>query len=475
MIHLLVAVPLLVLPSLAHAQGTNGAQAPVLQAPSRSWNPQEVLKTETFVRPPANVERMIMAPRTDISFTSPSPDGAWFLRTSGADRGDIMAYGKPHIYLAGVIVDTKANRARSLTTSTRRGLTVMNPTTGVTRTIGTPAGASISSPVWSPNGLRVAYIANFDDASYVYVASVASGKSARAANVPLLATIVTGIRFTADGRTIVAVVLPEGRSAAPVRGVNGVADGPQVRLTGGRALPQPVHFSLLEDAYDKTRLRYYTTGQLALIDVAGKGVRRIGGPRMIRAVEPSPDATHFLVTAMTEPFSYLVPAASFGSVQELWNASGARIATISTTPLRESGRGDDGGGSVGGSTSADTGKRNVAWNPAGAGLVYFESVFAPQTGSTRQTGARAGARAQPTSVKYVSWLPPFSATDTRTIHEGGAAFNTVMYSDDNSVMFVADSGTIVAIRVADRSKRFTLPARVSFASAGGFGGGGAAA
>lgn len=472
MIRCAVAFTLLASPALAGAQSTNASQPP-----SSGWNPQEVLRAETFVRPPANVERMIMAPRTDISFTSPSPDGAWFLRTSGADRGDIMAYGKPHIYLAGVVVDTRANRARSLTTSTRRGLTVVNPATGTTRTLATPAGATVSSPVWSPNGARVAYIANFDDASYVYVADVASGKSARAGNVPLLATLVTGIRFTADGRSIVAVVVPDGRSAAPVRGVNGVADGPQVRLTGGRAVPQPVHFSLLEDAFDKTRLRYYTTGQLALIDAAGKGVRRIGAPRMIRAVEPSPDATLFLVTAMTEPFSYLVPAASFGSVQELWNASGAKVATIATTPLREAGRGDDGGGFGGGPTASDTGKRNVAWHPAGRGLVYFESVFGAPAAAARPAGSRTAARPQPTSVKYVNWLPPFGAADTRTIHQGGAAFSSVMYSDDASVMFVSDSGAITALQAADPSRRFTLPRGVTFAAAGGFGvgGGGAAA
>ena len=145
MVRYAVAFTLLSWPALAGAQSSNAAQG-AAQAPG-SWNPQEVLRTETFVRPPANVERMIMTPRTDISFTSPSPDGAWFLRTSGADRGDIMAYGKPHIYLAGLVVDTKANRSRALTTSTRRGLTVMNPATGVTRTITTPAGASISSPV----------------------------------------------------------------------------------------------------------------------------------------------------------------------------------------------------------------------------------------------------------------------------------------------------------------------------------------
>lgn len=455
--------------SPVHAQN---AAAPAQSAPAQnasSWNPQEVLRTETFVKPPADVERMIMAPRTDISFNVPSPDGSWFLRSGGADRGDIMAYGKPHIYLAGVVIDTKANRARSLTTSTRRGLTLCNPVTGATRAISTPAGASISSPVWSPSGSRIAYIANFEDASYVYTADAATGKSTRAAAVPLLATLVPTVRFTADGRSIVAVVVPEGRAAAPVRGVNGVADGPQVRLTGGRAVPQPVHFSLLEDSFDKTRLRYYTTGQLALIDAGGKGVRRIGAPRMIRAIEPSPDASAFIVTSMTEPFSYLVPASAFGSVQELWSANGTLIATLGTTPLREGAQGDDGGGFARGPAATDTGKRSIAWNPAGPGLVYLQSVFAAP-GAGARPAVRAGARPQPTSVRYVNWLPPYGAGDTKTLYEGGAALGSILHSADGSTMFVADSGAVTAVRVSD-AKRYKLPRGVTIA-AGGFGGGG---
>src|SRR5919112_1657747 len=67
------------------------------------------------------------AARTDISFTTPSPDRKWFLRTPAADRGSIEDYGKPHIYLGGVQVDTRANRARSLTTSTRNGIVLVDP------------------------------------------------------------------------------------------------------------------------------------------------------------------------------------------------------------------------------------------------------------------------------------------------------------------------------------------------------------
>ena len=308
--------------------GASPASAQSGSAPA--WNAQEILRTERFVKPPANLERMIMTPRVDISFTNPSPDRSWFLRTTGADRGDIRAYGKSHIWLGGLQVDTRANRARSVTTSTETGITLVNPRTGASKVLEVPKGATITSPIWSPTGTQVAYIANFDDASYVYVADVASGKSTQLSKAALNATLVTGIDYAADGKQIIATLVPDGRGPAPTHGDGNIEDGPQVRLTESKAVPQPLHFSLLQDPHDKALVKYYTTSQLASIDVKSKAVRKIGEPRMIRAVDASPDGAHFRVTIMTEPFSYLVPVNSFGSVQELWDATGKVVATLAT-------------------------------------------------------------------------------------------------------------------------------------------------
>jgi hypothetical protein len=260
-------------------------------ATTSGWNPQQVLRTETYVKPPADVERIIMAPRVDISFTTPSPDRKWFLRAPGMDRGDIEDYGKPHIILGGVQIDTKANRARSLTTSTKTGLTLVDPRTQATKTIETPKGASISAQTWSPNGAQVAYIANFDDASHIFVGDVASGKSVQVTKTPLLATLVTEIDWTPDGKSIVTVLVPDGRGPAPTHGKNGVEDGPSVRLTESRAIPQVIHPSLLEDPHDKAMLKYYTTGQLALIDVKSKTAKKLGEPAMIRTWTFRPTAS----------------------------------------------------------------------------------------------------------------------------------------------------------------------------------------
>src|SRR5688572_18018265 len=267
---------------------TNGAR--------QDWDPQAILRAEGFVKPPADVERIIMAPRTDISFSTSSPDRRWFLRATGNDRGDIANYGKPHLILGGLQIDTRAARARSMTTSNRTGLTLIDPRTGATKTLETPRGASISSQVWSPNGAQVAYIANFDAASHLFVADVASGKSTQITKTPLLATLVTTIDWTADGRNIVTVLVPEGRGAPPTHGTNDIEDGPSVRLTDSRVIPTVMHPSLLQDQHDKALLKYHTTGQLVAIDVKSKAVRKIGAPAMVRSVDPSPDGQHVRVS-----------------------------------------------------------------------------------------------------------------------------------------------------------------------------------
>ncbi|MEP6780720.1 MAG: prolyl oligopeptidase family serine peptidase [Gemmatimonadaceae bacterium] len=465
-------------------------------AGANTWNPQEILKTETFVKPPADVERMIMAPRTDISFTMPNADRSWFLRGVGDDRGDIMAYGKPHLYLGGLQVDTKANRARSLTTSTRHSLVLINSTSGATRNIETPKGATISAQVWSPTGTQIAYIANFDDASYPYVADAATGKSVQVSKVPLLATLNTELDWTADGKSLVTVIVPAGRGAEPLNGINGVDDGPQVRLTNSRAIPQAVHASLLATPHDKALLKFYTTGQLAIIDVKAKTIRKIGTPRMIRSVDLSPDAQNFRVTVMTEPFSYLVPVSTFGSVQELWDATGKNIATLSTTGLRDGEVGDGDAPPAGGrgaqASPSDTGKRNVQWNPVGQGLVFLQSVFngaasndgaaaapAGRGGRAGAAGGRGGAAGRggnaaaartPTSVRYMNWVAPFGASDMKVIYEGGPQLSNVAYSADGKTMFVSDSGSVIAMHTADMSKRYSLGRVVTLPGAGGFGG-----
>ena len=342
-------IAVIALPLGAQQSGPTDQEALARVAAAR-----ELLAKESYVVPPPEIAKLVTAPRhLNVSLTQPSPDRRHFLKEQSEGLPSVSAFGKPHLYFAGLQVDPAANRNRSLTTRGAAGLELIDALTGESTTIEIPRGATVSSPSWSPDGKLIAYIANFENASYLYVADVATRKSQQLARTPLLATLVTSVDWTADGKSVVAVLIPEPRKPEPKRPA--VATGPRVRLwLDGAKAPHRNYWSLLEEPFDMELMEWYVTGQLALVDVKTKAVRKIGAPAMIQAVDVSPDGKFFRVTTMQKPFSYVVQYTSFGSNEEIWDLDGKVLATIAKRPLREvpdttgGGLGGRGGGGEGG-------------------------------------------------------------------------------------------------------------------------------
>src|SRR6185437_7442914 len=93
--------------------------------------------------------------------------------------------------------------------------------------IETPKGAVVNGAVWSPDSKSLAYIASFDASTQIYVADVATGKSVQITTKPMLATRVTTIDWTSDGKGIATVLIPDNRGPEPKEPA--VATGPLIR------------------------------------------------------------------------------------------------------------------------------------------------------------------------------------------------------------------------------------------------------
>ncbi|MEP6836281.1 MAG: hypothetical protein ABJB74_23025, partial [Gemmatimonas sp.] len=304
------------------------------QNATNSWSPKEVLALETYAKPPADIERLVSAPRqNNISLSNQSPDRKYFLKLQSEGLPSVQAFGKPHIYFAGLQVDAKANRARTLTTRGSAGLSIIDASTGKARDLDVPKGATVTGPVWSPTGSALAYIANFDTYSAVYVADLVTGKSRRVGTANLLATLVTSLDWTMDGTRIMAVVIPTPRAPEPVRPA--IETGPQVRMTMGKKISTRNYASLLMDPFDKAQMEYYVTGQLAMLDIKTGIATKVGAPAMINAADMAPDGKAFRVTVLQKPFSYIVPMTNFAQVEEIWNTSGKKVVELSKRALGE--------------------------------------------------------------------------------------------------------------------------------------------
>lgn len=407
----------------------------VLPAAAQNGKTPEEFTKEAWLTPPANIAEEVLAPRhLNVSLSNPSPNRKFFLQQQSEGMPSMAAFAKPHVFLGGLQVDLKANRVRSLTTRGAAGLAVISAETGRTVEIAPPAGATISNAQWSPDGTQVAFFANFDDATHIYIADAATGRSRRLTKTPVLATLMSSFEWTGDGKTIMVMMIPDNRGAMPVKPA--VPTEPMVRFSEGVKNPNRTFASLLETPYDMALLEYFATGQLVAIDAKSGAVRKIGRPAMVQSVDASPDGKYVRVTTTTKPFSYIVPVNNFGGTEEIWSVDGALNVQLSARELRD-GTPEDSAAR----NRAQVEKRDLAWAPDGNGLIYLQQEPAP-----RRTEAQAdqpqeeGNRSQQARRKdrVYRWLPPFDANSAKPIYESDARITSAVFSDDMQTLFVAE-------------------------------------
>ena len=450
-----------------------------------SWA-DEILKQETYATPPAELADAVLAPRyQNVTLSNASPDKKWFLDEIGDGPVLMKTFSKPFHELGGVFIDFKANRSRALTIRNNVGIQLISATDGSKKSIQVPAGLRVSNAAWSPDGTSIAYLGHSEDATHIYIADVATGKSRQLTKTPVLATLVSSFEFTEGGKQIAAVLIPDGRAAMPPAPTAPV--GPTVKLADSDKNRLRTFPSLMSTPYEKDLLKWHATGQVALIDVAKGTIRKIGQPTMIRSIDVAPDAKYARVTRMVEPFSYDVPVNNFGSIEEVWDIDGKVLAKLNDRPINLGVQDDTQpppdptaapGGGRGGQQN-QTGKRELAWRADGQGLTYLEQEPAPETPAggrgPRGGGAAAadaqddpparggrggGQQAQQRPDRLYQWLAPFNDSSKKVVFENNTRMTGARFSPDMKVLFFterAGQNTIdTAVYLAEPAKKYTV-------------------
>jgi hypothetical protein len=425
---------------------------------------------ETFLTPPQEIADAILAPRhLNVTLGNPSPDRTHFLRQQSEGLPSMASFAKPFYRLGGMQIDWRANRSRQFTVRGGEGFDLIDWKTGAVTSIQVPQGTSVSSARWSPDGSRVAFFGHSETATHIFVADKANGRSRQVTRTPVLATAWTSFEWTPDSRSVVTVLLPPNRANPPAKPE--VPPGPQVRVTTSDENSLRTYPDLLEDPWEQELLQYYTTGQLAIVDVQSRATRNLGAPAMIQSAEVSPDGSTLRVTTMRKPFSYIVPVSQFGNAQELWSVeNGSILAQIAEQRLR------DGAPVDSSARNGDPEKRNIAWRPDGQGLSFLQQEPRQPGDSARAddtTSTEGNANRSRRKDRVMQWLPPYDDNSVRVVYESDNRLSNVRYSADAQILFLTEqqgqNRHEYAVFVSDPSTRHTISrGRVI---GGGFGGG----
>ncbi|MDR3690375.1 MAG: prolyl oligopeptidase family serine peptidase [Fimbriimonas sp.] len=410
----------------------------------------DALATEGYIRPPREVEDAALAPwYQNVSVTNISPDHRKYVVIERDGMPTLAMLGKDHVNLGGLQVDIAADRARDLTV--RSGARIRIADFGRSKSIVVPLrpDARVTDVVWSHDAQRIAFLAHFLDRTEIWTADAETGRCRPATSWPVLATTVTSLFWTNDGR-IVSVLVPKNRAARPER--PDVATTPKVKVSDGKVTAIRTYPSLLQNPYEEELLEYYTTGQLAVIDIEAGHVKSIGKPAMIRSVDPSPDGKYFHVTVMERPFSYTFPVSSFGQREAIWDDAGKERALIQHRSLQSE---DASAGAARGRGRGANSRRSLSWRPDGSGLSYIRTQPAPaqpaddEAWADDEQGRRGGAgrapgtgsaTAGPTRPdEVIHWLPPFDERDVHVIFTTPTRIDSLSYSGDMKSIFVGQT------------------------------------
>ena len=388
-----------------------------LSAQNGNWDPEQILAAKEWVTPPSEIAEAVLAPRyRNVTLSDMSADKAWFLNEIGDGPVTMDRFSKPFDELGGMFLDYRANRHRNLTIRTNVGIEVISAADGRKVQIQIPNGARVSNATWSPSGSQLAFFVHTDDATHIYVADAANGRSRQVTRTPVVATAVTSFQWTANGGKIATVQAPDGRAARPLP--SAVPTGPQVKQTLEGENILRTYASLMKTPYDEALLEWHVTGQLALVDVANRRVEKVGSPAMIWDFDFSPNGEYVRVTKLEKPFSYIVPVSAFGKKVEIWDKAGTKLLDFDTAPMNTGIRGavPDAPG-VGGSGN-NTGKRQVAWRLDNQGLTFLEQEPAPDSSDAEAAPAGEGENGRARRKdRVMQWTAPFDSASLKVVYE----------------------------------------------------------
>jgi len=315
-----------------------------------------------YQTPASDIVSIIDAPPTPAA--SLAPGRRFVALVHYESHPPVTQLARPYLALAGLRIDPALGgrqRTRRMT-----GLSVI-ALPGQPRRLELPEDASVSVPIWSPDGRRFAFTLDQPDGITVWIADA---QAATAAEVPGLrvrdvlggdpATVGSTVRWARDGATLLALgspVPPAPPGPEPL--------APHAEETSGKRTQMATFTDLLRTDADADVFESLATTVPLRVDPDSGAATELGPPGLYYHLSESPDRAHLLVYRLQRPFSFRVPFPYFSRRVEVWAADGQLTRVISDLPVSDEVP----------RQGVPTGPRMVSWEESvPASLVWTEAL-----------------------------------------------------------------------------------------------------
>jgi dipeptidyl aminopeptidase/acylaminoacyl peptidase len=281
-----------------------------------------------YQKPPKEILDILNAPT--LPALSVNPTHTYATLSHSERYPGINEVAEPMLRLAGIRIDPRTNGLHLAGHSV--AIEIVKLPEGTKVKLALPPNAQAGPLRWSPDGKQFAFSNTVAHGIELWIGDP-TGKARRIEGVKLNAVLGDPIDWLPDNKTVLVKIIPATRGAAPAD--PRTPKGPAIQESLGTSTGTATYEDMLQNPHDEALYEYYSTAQVASIDVESGKVTPLGKPGIIESINLSPNGKDMLVTREHRPFSYLYPNNQFPKEVEIWTSAGAMVHSVASIPLQE--------------------------------------------------------------------------------------------------------------------------------------------
>ncbi|MES2262875.1 MAG: prolyl oligopeptidase family serine peptidase [Pseudomonadota bacterium] len=319
-------------------------------------SPQAGAQDTGYQLPPPELQAIVDAPHAPMLNLSPQRNLAAMVAMPVLPG--IVEVAQPEVKLAGMRINPRTYSSSRFAFGT--SLTMFDIATRQESTIaGLPPDLRLADMGWSPDQRYLAFThiahgaaGGAESGVELWLMDVAARSARKLCSRALSAVANRGFQWLPDSSGLLLLLKPAGLGKPPV--ASGIPAGPglQDSQPGSGTRQLRTYQDLLKNEDDARLFEHYITSQLAVLNLSGK-VRLLGKPELYSRMSVAPGGRYILTQNIVRPYSYIVPASSFGEQVDVRDLDGRIVHTVASLPLEE--------GLPPGNDAVSAGVRHVSW------------------------------------------------------------------------------------------------------------------